>query len=196
MQMPIALTLARRISPSRAIRSSLVDVLLVISGSLIVAALAQVRIPLPFTPVPLTGQTLGVLLVAAVLGRTRGAASLILYLLEGLLGLPVFAGGPLGLARLLGPTGGYLLGFIAAAFLVGYLAERGFDRDWKRVSLMYVAGMAVIYLFGLLWLAHFTALSNALIAGLWPFLPGDLLKALCAALLLPLARTLVDRFAA
>lgn len=204
MQTPIALTLTHRISyrlnsgehTIGVRRSALTDALLVLSGSLIVAVLAQIRIPLPFTPVPLTGQTLGVLLVAAVLGRSRGAVSLALYLLAGLLGLPVFAGGPLGLARLLGPTGGYLVGFIAAAILVGYLAERGLDRDWKRVSVMYSIGMAVIYVFGLGWLAHFTGVQNAFTAGLLPFLPGDLLKAVCAASLLPVARRLVDRVSA
>ncbi len=103
MQTPIALTLTRRGSLRQ---TALMDALLVVGGSLIVAGLAQIRIPLPFTPVPLTGQTLGVLLVAAALGSSRGAASLALYLVEGLLGLPVFAGGPLGIARLLGPTGG------------------------------------------------------------------------------------------
>lgn len=198
MQTPIALTLTDRIAVRLAERAqaaprrtALTDALLIIGGSLIVAALAQVRIPLPFTPVPLTGQTLGVLLVAAVLGRARGAASLGLYLIEGLLGLPVFAGEPLGLARLLGPTGGYLVGFVAAAALVGALAERGMDRDWKRVSLMYLSGMAVIYLFGVAWLALFTGPQGALTAGLLPFLPGDVVKAAIAALILPLARRLV-----
>jgi len=199
MQTPIALTLTDRLSlrlsggtQTTARRSALTDALLVIGGSLIVAALAQVRIPLPFTPVPLTGQTLGVLLVAAVLGRSRGAASLGLYLILGLLGLPVFAGAPLGLARLLGPTGGYLIGFIAAAALVGTLAERGMDRNWKGVSLMYLAGMAVIYLFGVAWLAVFTGPQAAITAGLLPFLVGDVLKAVCAALLLPAARRLME----
>ncbi len=191
MQTPIALTLTRRISLRH---TALMDALLVVGGSLIVAGLAQIRIPLPFTPVPLTGQTLGVLLVAAALGSSRGAASLALYLVEGILGLPVFAGSPLGVARLLGPTGGYLVGFIAAAFLVGYLAERGLDRDWKRVLIMFAAGTAVIYLFGVGWLAHFTGgLQNAFLAGLWPFLPGDILKAIVAAVLLPSAWRLVNK---
>jgi len=100
--------------------SLLTDALLVVAGSLFVAALAQVSLPLPFTPVPITGQTFAVLLVGAVLGARRGAASLVLYLLEGSLGLPVFANGTNGLARLLGPTGGYLIGFVAAAWIVGY----------------------------------------------------------------------------
>ena len=200
MQTPIALTLTGKIllrhpgeRQTIGIRAVLTDILLVMTGGLIVAALSHVRIPLPFTPVPLTGQTLGVLLVAAVLGRSRGAASLALYLAVGLLGLPVFGGAPVGFARILGPTGGYLVGFMAAAALVGSLAERGFDRDWKRVSAMFLAGTGVIYLFGLVWLAQFTGLADAFSAGLWPFLPGDLLKAICAALLLPNARRLVER---
>jgi biotin transport system substrate-specific component len=184
MQTPIALTLTRRVSLRH---TALMDALLVITGSLVVAALAQIRIPLPFTPVPFTGQTLGVLLVAAALGSSRGAASLALYLVEGILGLPVFAGAPLGIARLLGPTGGYLVGFIVAAYLVGALAERGMDRDWKRVLGMFAAGMAVIYLFGVAWLSRFTGLGNALVSGLWPFIPGDIIKAVMAAALLPSA---------
>jgi biotin transport system substrate-specific component len=190
MQTPIALTLTRRVSLRH---TALMDALLVITGSLVVAALAQIRIPLPFTPVPFTGQTLGVLLVAAALGSSRGAASLALYLVEGILGLPVFAGAPLGIARLLGPTGGYLVGFIVAAFLVGALAERGMDRDWKRVLCMFAAGMAVIYLFGVAWLSRFTGLGNALVSGLWPFIPGDILKAVMAAALLPSAWRWVNK---
>lgn len=106
------------------------QVALVVAGSLLVALLAQVSIPLPFTPVPVTGQTLGVLLVGGALGSRLGAASLALYLGEGAIGLPVFAGGVGGLP--VGPTGGYLVGFVLMAYVVGYLAERGWDRSWGR----------------------------------------------------------------
>src|SRR5512143_1882057 len=104
------------------------DVLLVVGSSLFVAALAQIRIPLPFTPVPVTGQTLAVLVVGAALGARKGAASLLLYLLAGFAGLPVFSGGSAGGAVILGPTGGYLIGFIVAAYLIGVLSARGMDR--------------------------------------------------------------------
>ncbi len=105
------------------------DLFLVVGGTLFVAALAQIRILLPFTPVPITGQTLGVLLVGAALGSKRGASALSLYLVAGAIGLPFFQGGPNGLGIVFGATGGYLIGFIAAAFIIGFLAEHGMDRS-------------------------------------------------------------------
>lgn len=171
--------------------SLLTDALLVVAGSLFVAALAQVSLPLPFTPVPITGQSFAVLLVGAVLGARRGATSLALYLLEGSLGLPVFANGTSGWARLLGPTGGYLIGFVAAAWIVGYLTERGLSRHWYMLLLTFLAGEAAIYLLGVPWLALFIGADRALIGGLYPFLPGDALKALLAAIVLPSVRTAV-----
>jgi biotin transport system substrate-specific component len=163
------------------------DVLLVVGGSLLVAALAQVRIPLPFTPVPVTGQTLAVLVVGAALGARKGAASLLLYLLAGFAGLPVFHGGTSGAAVLLGPTGGYLIGFVAAAWLVGALAARGLDRRIPTALLAFLAGEVVIYLFGVAWLSLFLGFKGAIIGGLLPFLIGDAIKLAAAALLLPAA---------
>ncbi|HIE51076.1 MAG TPA: biotin transporter BioY [Armatimonadetes bacterium] len=161
------------------------DWLLIAGGSLWVALSAQVAIPLPFTPVPITGQTFGVLLVGFALGARRGAASLVLYLVEGAAGLPVFAGATGGMARLWGPTGGYLFGFVAAAALTGYLAERGWDRRVSWTFLGMALGNAVIYLCGLPWLAHFVGEGQVWAAGLLPFLAGDGLKAALAAALLP-----------
>ena len=123
------------------------DALLVVGFSLLTALCARIVIPLPFTPVPITGQTFAVLLTGAALGARRGAAAIVLYVLEGLAGLPVFAGGASGLARLLGPTGGYLLGFIAAAYLTGTLAERGWDRTVRWAAAAMAAGNVVVYLF-------------------------------------------------
>ncbi len=163
------------------------DVALVLGGSLFVAALAQVRIPLPFTPVPLTGQTLAVLVVGAALGARRGSASLLLYLLMGLAGLPVFHGGTSGVAVVLGPTGGYLIGFVVSAYLVGALAARGLDRRVPTALLAFLAGEVVIYLFGVSWLSVFLGWKGAIIGGLLPFLVGDGLKMIAAALLLPAA---------
>jgi biotin transport system substrate-specific component len=160
---------------------------LIVGGSLFVAAMAQIRIPLPFTPVPLTGQTFAVLVVGAALGARKGAASLLLYFLMGLSGLPVFAGGTGGPAVVVGPTAGYLVGFIAAAALTGMLAARGFDRRIPSALVAFLAGEAIIYLFGVAWLSTFLGLQRAIQAGLLPFLIGDALKLAAAALILPAA---------
>jgi len=169
------------------------DLGLVLSGSLLVAGLAQIRIPLPFTPVPITGQTFAVLLVGAALGARLGAFSLGLYLVEGLVGLPVFAGGAGGVAALLGPTGGYLAGFLAAAYVVGLLAERGGDRRFRTALPIFLAGEAIIYLFGVPWLGLYIGFQKALAAGLYPFLIGDAVKLVAAALALPAAWNLSRR---
>lgn len=163
------------------------DLGLILSGALFTALLAQVRIPLPFTPVPLTGQTFAVLLVAAALGARRGAASLGLYAALGLAGLPVFAGGASGLAYVLGPTGGYLLGFVLAAWLTGRLAERGLDRRIRTAWLPFLAGTMVIYACGAGWLALSLGVTKALALGVLPFLVGDAVKIMLAALALPAA---------
>jgi biotin transport system substrate-specific component len=191
MNLAIAPTAAARYLPR--LDSRLRDLLLVVTGSLMVAALAQVAIPLlPFTPVPITGQTFGVLLVGAALGSKRGAASLGLYTLEGALGLPFFAAGASGLN---GPTVGYLLGFVAAAFVVGWLAERGMDRRIRTSLLPFLAGTALIYLLGAAWLAGYLHLTpqEAFAKGVLPFLLGDALKMIAAGLALPAAWKLVDR---
>lgn len=167
------------------------DALLIVGGSLLTALCAQIVIPL--TPVPITGQTFAVLLIGAALGALRGTAAIGLYVVEGLVGLPVFAGGGAGLARLQGPTGGYLLGFIAAAYLTGTLAERGWDRRVRWAAAAMAAGNVVVYLFGVPWLALFLGWPKAVTAGLLPFIPGDLLKLAAAALALPGAWVLVRR---
>ena len=169
------------------------DALLIAGASLLIALCARIVIPLPFTPVPITAQTFAVLLTGAALGARRGAAAIGLYVLEGLLGLPVFAGGAAGLVRLLGPTGGYLLGFIAAAYLTGTLAERGWDRTVRFAVAAMAAGNLVVYVFGVPWLAVFLGWPDALSKGFLPFIPGDLLKLAAAALVLPGAWALVRR---
>jgi len=185
----LAPTLTTRFLP--AVDQRVRDLLLVTAGALLVALLAQVRIPLPFTPVPLTGQTFAVLLVGAALGARRGVASLSLYTLIGALGLPVFAGGAAGLAYAAGPTGGYLAGFIVAAFVVGLLAERGLERSIRTSILPFLAGTLVIYLFGAGWLSVLFGLEKALELGVTPFLIGDALKLALAALALPAVWKLV-----
>ena len=168
--------------------------LLVPAASLVIAACAQVAIPLPFTPVPLTGQTFAVLLTGMALGSRRGALAVALYVLEGALGLPFFAGGAAGLAKLIGPTGGYLCAFPLAAFLAGLLAERGWDRKPLTTVLGMLASSLTIFLFGALWLAPFVGgITPAVVQGVLPFLPGDVLKSLLAAGLLPTAWQLTRR---
>jgi len=169
------------------------DIAWIAGGSLFIALSAQVAIPLPFTPVPFTCQTMAVLLVGALLGSRRGALCLLTYLAEGVLGLPVFAGGMAGLAHLAGPRGGYLWGFVAAAFLTGLLAERGWDKRVKTTLLAMLLGEIVIYAFGLPWLALFVGSERAVALGLLPFVPGDLLKLLITAVLLPSGWRLVGR---
>jgi biotin transport system substrate-specific component len=166
---------------------------LVVAGSVLTVLAAHVSIPLPFTPVPITGQTFAVLLVGAALGSRRGAASMALYVAQGLAGLPVFAGGKAGLAVLLGPTGGYLIGFIAAAFVTGWLAEPSWDRRPLTTALAMVLGNLVIYLVGVSWLAVFVGISKARLLSMIPFLPGDLLKILLATAALPGAWWIVQR---
>ena len=163
----------------------LYDAMLVVAASAFIALLAQVAIPLPFSPIPITGQTFAVLLVGALLGGTRGALAILLYLVEGTVGLPVFAGGGAGFARLAGPTGGYLIGFIAAAFVVGLLAKRGWDRRVWSTALAMLVGNVLIYAFGLPRLAHFVGGEKVFHLGLYPFVVGDLLKLALAALALP-----------
>lgn len=181
----LAPTLTTRFLP--AVDQRVRDLLLVTAGALLVALLAQVRIPLPFTPVPLTGQTFAVLLVGAALGSRRGFASLSLYTLIGALGLPVFAGGAAGLAYASGPTGGYLAGFIVAAFVVGLLAERGLERSIRTSILPFLVGTLVIYICGAGWLAVLFGFEKALELGVTPFLLGDAIKLALAALALPAA---------
>ncbi|MGB7876433.1 MAG: biotin transporter BioY [Anaerolineales bacterium] len=167
------------------------DLLLITISVLFVAALAQVKIPLPFTPVPLTGQTFAVLLVGAALGSKRGAASLALYTLMGALGLPFFAGGASGLAYLSGPTLGYLVGFVAAAYVVGLLAEKGLERSVRTSLVPFLIGTLIIYIFGAGWLTILFGVEQALALGVLPFLVGDAIKMALAALALPVAWKLV-----
>ena len=154
---------------------------------------AQVSIPLPFTPVPFTLQPMIVLLGAAALGARLGASSQVLYIALGIAGLPVFAASPVlpqGLARLLGPTGGYLMSYPLAACVTGYLAERGLGRRYLTSVLAMTAGLAIIFTCGVLWLAFgvpHAGLSSAVATGLVPFLPADIIKVFLAAAILPAA---------
>jgi len=167
------------------------DLSLLFMAVIFIAALAQVKIPLPFTPVPLTGQTFAVLLVGATLGSKRGAASLVLYTTLGAIGLPFFAGGASGMAYLSGPTLGYLVGFIVAAYLVGKLAERGLERNLRTSLIPFLVGTLIIYLFGAGWLVILFGIEKALTLGVFPFLIGDMIKLVLAGLTLPAAWKMV-----
>jgi biotin transport system substrate-specific component len=190
-------TLSDALLGQRAARRWLRDTLLIVFFSGFVALTARISIPLPFTAVPITGQTLGVLLTGAVLGSRRGGLALALYLVEGALGLPVFAPSVVlapGIARLLGPTGGYLLAYPLAAALVGWLAERGWDRRLPLAALAMMLGNLVIYAGGVAWLTLLLGKPGAaVLQGLVPFIPGDLLKIVIAAIVLPGAWALVRR---
>jgi len=162
-----------------------------VAGTLLIAALAQVSITLPFTPVPITGQTLGVLLVGASLGPLLGGASVLLYLAMGAIGLPVFARGASGVdvLRLSSATGGYLWGFVLAAVVVGWLSRKGWDRSIRSSLGAMLLGEIVIFAVGIPWLmaALDVPVQKALEFGLYPFVIGDTLKLLLAAALLPAA---------
>ena len=163
----------------------IVDVALVIAGAALIVGGSRISFFLPYTPVPITLQTLAVLLIGVLLGSKRGALAAATYIIGGAAGLPVFTGGGCGLVRLAGPTGGYLLGFVVAAYITGRLAEYGQDRRVLNAAGAMVAGNFVIYLLGLPWLALYIGAAPVFKLGLLPFIPGDLLKIGMAAILLP-----------
>ncbi|MGC4046188.1 MAG: biotin transporter BioY [Armatimonas sp.] len=187
-RMSSTLTLSQTLFPNRTVAR---DILLVTGASLLVAALAQVSIPLPFTPVPVTGQTLGVLLVGIALGSRQAALAMALYVLEGAIGLPFFAGGKSGLG---GPTTGYLLAFPIAAFFTGWLAERGWDRKPLTAAMAMLSGSLIIFGLGASWLSVYTGgIAKAFQLGVLPFIPGDLIKTSIASGVLPLTWSLLGK---
>jgi biotin transport system substrate-specific component len=197
-------TIAVTLAPARGRASARIafQVACVAAGSLLIAGLAQISFTLPFTPVPITGQTLGVLLVGAAYGSGLGAATLLLYLAWAVVGLPVLAPGADGthdtgiqVLRLASVTGGYLWGFVLAAAVVGWLSRRGWDRSLRSSIGAMLLGSIVIYLVGVPWLmaALDVPLENGLELGLYPFVIGDTIKLLAAAGLLPAAWALLRR---
>jgi biotin transport system substrate-specific component len=153
---------------------------LVVFGSIALATLSQLEIG---GPVPMTLQTLGVLLIGMTFGARLAFFTLAAYLIQGAMGLPVFAGGAGGAAHFAGPSGGYLVGFLGAATLVGFLADKGLTRSWVGTFIALFAGSVVIYLFGLPWLGHVLGYENMIAWGLTPFLVGDAIKLALAALI-------------
>ena len=187
-------TIASQLTSRIRANSWLVETTLILTGSLLIALSAQVAVPLAFSPVPVTAQTFVVLLIGALFGSRRGAATVIAYLSEGACGLPFFAEGTGSAAILLGPTGGYLIGFVGAAYLTGWLAERGWDRGLLSTAAAMVLGNVVIYITGLAWLSSFVGSENVLSLGFYPFIPGAVVKIALAAMLLPTAWKLIRRF--
>lgn len=185
------LVLADRVLP----RSIVMDAALVVAGAALVSLLAQVVVPLQ--PVPITGQTLAVLLVGSTVGAVRGAISMVLYAVLGLVGLPVFSDGSHGASVVFGATGGYIVGFVLSAALVGLLAERQWDRKVLKALATFAAGSLAVFAIGLPWLAitlHLN-LAQTLAGGFSPFIIGGIIKAVIAAGLLPLAWLGADKLA-
>jgi biotin transport system substrate-specific component len=190
--------LAESLGSRAPVRSTIAfKIALVVGGSLLIAGLAQITVKLPFTPVPFSGQTLGVLLVGGALGATLASASVLLYLAEGAVGLPFYAEGESGLDRLgfASATGGYLWAFLIAAFVVGWLAKRGWDRGIGSSIGAMLVGEVIIFTIGVTWLAAAVdvPVTTALELGLYPFIVGDAIKLFLAAGALPLAWRLVGK---
>lgn len=175
--------------------SALNNILLVSGGTLFLAALAQVALPIPGSPVPVTGQTLGVLLIGSSYGSALGFSTMLTYLLVGLAGVPVFADGGHGIARLTGATGGYLVGMLIASFVVGALAGRRWDQRLSTALPSMLLGNAIIFSFGLIWLHSVMEKSWGwtISAGFTPFIVGEVLKIAIAGTSLPLVWRFVQR---
>ena len=169
------------------------DALLVLSASILIAIAAQIAIPVPFSPVPLTMQPLAVLLVGVVLGSKRGAAAAALYLLEGIAGAPVFTGLHGGAVWLTGFTGGYLMSYPFAAFVAGWFSERGWGSTTLRAVTGMLVALAVIYAGGWAWLALSLGPAKAFAAGVAPFIVADIVKIAIGAMLVPPAQRLITK---
>lgn len=191
----MAPTLATALWPADTVSARIArNVLLALVGTLALTISAKVQIP--FWPVPMTMQTFVVLVIGMAYGTRLGVATMALYLLEGALGLPVFAGTPekgIGLGYMMGPTGGYLLGFVASAWLCGWLAERGFDRSPVKTLLAMSLGHALIFVCGVAWLAQLIGFEKAFATGVVPFRAATIAKTLLGVATLPLAWKWIGR---
>ena len=183
-------TLAATLWPAERGQTTLRAVAMVLFGTALLTLSAKVQVP--FWPVPMTMQTFVVLMLGAVYGPRLGVATVLAYIAEGAMGLPVFVSGA-GLAYLAGPTGGYLAGFVAAAYLVGMLAERGFDRRPLTTLVAFLAGTVVLFGLGVVWLSVLFGFDKAIAVGVVPFVPGEVLKIALAVAALPLAWRAIGR---
>lgn len=181
------------IRPSIKKHALIYEISLITGGVLLLSLSAQLAVRLTFSPVPITMQTLAVVLIGALYGSSRGAVAVASYVSAGAMGLPVFAGGAFGIAHLAGPTGGYLFGFIAAAWLTGFLAENGWDRKLWTSLIAMTAGTAAIFAFGIAWLGIFVGYDNVIALGLLPFIPGAIMKLAIASISLPTAWKFVGK---
>lgn len=182
------------LTPKAATARTATNIAAVLLGSLVLTLSAKVQVP--FYPVPMTLQTLAIALLAAAYGFRLGLATILVYLAQGAIGLPVFSGTPergIGLAYMFGPTAGYLLGFVLATMLVGWVAERGGDRSLVRMLAAMFAGGAIVLGLGFLWLAPMIGVEKAWAGGVVPFLLGDALKLAIAALAVVGARRLLPK---
>ena len=162
------------------------NILLVLSGTIFLALMSQLSITLPFTPVPITGQTFAVMFIGLIYGRKLGSATLLSYIAAGSAGLPVFAGFSGGLTFFT-PSGGYIIGFYFAALICGYFADKGWTKSPVKLISLLIAAHAVLYFFGLLQLSVFLPNKNVFVIGLYPFIAGDVIKMMILSALLPTA---------
>ncbi len=172
-------------------RTFIRDLIYVLAGSLLIAASAQVSFPIPFSPVPVTGQTFAVLLLAATLGSKRGAAAVLAYIAESLVGLPVLANGTIGLAVFRLASFGYLIGFVMAAYWVGKLAEKGKERSFKSALPTFLQGYVLLFVPGVLWLSYFVGFTASIFQGFVVFIPGEIVKLMLVSAFLPTAWKIV-----
>ena len=168
----------------KSISSKATNIIVILLASWLIGVSAQFSIVLPFSPIPITGQTIIILLMGVLLGKERGTAAVGLYILQGVAGLPVFAGGKSGLLTLVGPTGGYLVGFLGAVYVVGVLSELRHDNSISYTVFSLIIGNVIIYAFGLIWLVRFVGETQALSLGFFPFLVGDIVKIFIGVLVL------------
>ncbi len=188
-------TYAAHFRPQIKREAFLYDIVLVIGASIFIALSAQIAFNVPFSPVPITGQTFAVILTGSILGSRRGSLAVIAYLLEGISGLPVFAQAQFGLIHLFGPTGGYLLGFVPAAFICGLLAEFGWGKTIFSVLGMMTVSTMVIFICGLTWLKILFGNNNVLVIGFYPYLSGAVIKIALAAIIFRLGWHALDKYA-
>ena len=189
-----SLTYADLLVPCEKKKAIVVNAAVVIGASWLLAISAQLSFYVPFSVVPVTAQTFAVLMIAAMLGSGRGSLAVLTYIAQGAMGLPFFAMGKAGAWVLFGPTGGYLVGFVAAAMIVGRLAEMGWDRSVLKTAAAMTAGTLAIYAFGVFWLAVLTgSLQSALVAGLYPFIAAAVFKVIAAVAVLPAGWKLLNK---
>lgn len=185
--------ISRHMVKSGGLGESMMSLALMLVGVGILAVSARIQVP--FYPVPVTMQTLAVMVIAMAYGSKLGTATLFSYMLAGFLGAPVFAGGA-GFAYMAGPTGGYLAGFLLAGMVLGALADRGWTRNWQTTAAAMLVGTSIIYLLGVTWLSQLIGFDKAITFGLVPFIYGDILKLVIAAVSVPFMWKLVAKLTA